>query len=272
MKTIRILSHLVIVLLCSKSLSAQTEQMTVSLSNPGKPFSLNAEVLSGSIKVSSHQGNEILIEATPVDIENEEEVNDSGEGMKRISNAKGFEISANENDNSVTIRNNSLIRRVDLSLKIPQQQVNLKLSTVNAGDIETDNIKGELEINNVTGSIKLTNISGSVVASTISGDLTVKFVSVDPDAAMAFSTLTGKIDVTLPPDIKTNLKLKSEMGDVFSDFDISIDKSQPVVNRVEKAGMYQLQVEDWIYGKINGGGPEFMMKSMQGNIYIRKTK
>jgi hypothetical protein len=182
MKTIKILSILVIAVLCNASLSAQTEKMTISLSNPGKAFSLNVEVLSGSINVSSHPGNDILIEATPVDIDNEEEVTESEDGMKRISSNKGFDISANENDNSVTIRNNSLFRRVDLTLKIPQQQVNLKLSTVNSGDIETDNIRGELEINNVTGSIKLTNISGSVVASTISGDLTVKFISVDPDA------------------------------------------------------------------------------------------
>jgi hypothetical protein len=30
--------------------------------------------------------------------------------------------------------------------------------------------------------------------------------------------------------------------------------------------MYKVSVDDWVYGKINKGGPEVMMKSMQGSI------
>jgi len=29
--------------------------------------------------------------------------------------------------------------------------------------------------------------------------------------------------------------------------------------------------DDWVYGKINGGGPEMMMKNMQGDIYVKKA-
>ena len=36
--------------------------------------------------------------------------------------------------------------------------------------------------------------------------------------------------------------------------------------------MYQLKLDDWIIGKINGGGPEVLMKNMNGNIYVRKNK
>jgi hypothetical protein len=31
-----------------------------------------------------------------------------------------------------------------------------------------------------------------------------------------------------------------------------------------------VNVENWVYGKINAGGPELMMKTMNGNIYIKK--
>ncbi len=36
--------------------------------------------------------------------------------------------------------------------------------------------------------------------------------------AMAFTSLNGVIDVTLPASTRANLKLRSDMGDVYTDF------------------------------------------------------
>jgi hypothetical protein len=69
----------------------------------------------------------------------------------------------------------------------------------------------------------------------------VKFDKVTPAKPMSFSSLNGDIDVTFPPDIKARLKLKSEQGDIYSDFDIQMQPGsrQPVVeeNR-QKSGKY----------------------------------
>ena len=143
---------------------------------------------------------------------------------------------------------------------------------MNEGDITVDNVTGELEINNVNGGITLTNISGSAVANTINGELKATFREVDNNAPMAFSTLNNRVDVTFPASVKANVKLKSDRGDIFSDFDIAIDKKQPQATRSNQSGMYRVTIEDWVYGKINGGGPEVMMKSMNGSIYVRKAK
>ena len=66
--------------------------------------------------------------------------------------------------------------------------------------------------------------------------------------------------------------MKSDRGDLFTDFDIDVDKNQPKTNRTAQSGMYRVTVEDWVSGKINGGGPEMLMKNMNGNIYVRKAK
>jgi DUF4097 and DUF4098 domain-containing protein YvlB len=142
---------------------------------------------------------------------------------------------------------------------------------VNDGEVTVENVTGELEVNNVNDKITLTNISGSVVANTVNGDVNVTFKSVDPKASMAFSTLNGDVNVTLPADTKANLKLKSDNGDVFSDFDIDIDKTPSKVDKTNEPGMYKIKKDDWVYGKINGGGPEMMMKNMQGDIYVKKA-
>jgi hypothetical protein len=49
-----------------------------------------------------------------------------------------------------------------------------------------------------------------------------------------------------------------------------IDKKPPKINNTNESGMYKIKEDDWGYGKINGGGPEIMMKNMQGNIYVTK--
>jgi hypothetical protein len=260
---------------CSTPLWAQTEQITVPLSNPGKPYSLDVHLLDGSIKVTTYSGTDIVIEVTSDAFKvtsDDKETKESENGMKRISRTDGYEIAVNENNNLVTVHNNSFNKRINLSLKVPKQDIKLTLNTVNNGDIEVTDIKGELELNNVNGAITATGISGSVVATTINEDVKVVFVSVDPGAAMAFSSLNGNVDITFPASIKANLKLKSDMGEIYSDFDVVVDKSQRNVNRTAGSGMYKLTIDDWVYGKINGGGPEFMMKNMQGNIYIRKAK
>jgi Putative adhesin len=249
--------------------SGSMEQLTVPLSSPGKPYSLKVQLLMGSIKVRSYDGKEIIINATPRNSE-EEKPKVADNGMKRISAPGGYEVTAKEADNTVTVDAGNFSKTVDLDLKIPQD-VKLKIGTVNNGEIVAENVKGELEINNVNGKITLTNISGSVVANTVNGSITVTLNSVDPKAPMAFSTLNGDVNVTLPSDTKANLKLKSDRGEVFTDFDIDIDKTPSKADKIAEPGMYKITKDDWINGKINGGGPEIIMKNMHGSIYVKKA-
>ena len=249
--------------------SGSTEQLTVPLSSPGKAYSLKVHLVTGSIKIVGYDGKDVIINVTPRGGQ-EEKSRVSENGMKRISASGGYEVTAKEADNTVTVNTGNPNKAVDLDLKVPQGG-KLKLATVNDGEIVVENVTGELEVNNVNDAITMTNISGSVVANTVNGDVTVTFITVDPKAPMAFSTLNGDVKVTLPADTKANLKLKSDNGDVFSDFDIDIDKTPSKVNKTTEPGMYKIKKDDWVYGKINGGGPEMMMKNMQGDIYVKKA-
>lgn len=250
--------------------TGSTEQLTVPLSSPGKPYTLKVHLVTGSIKVVSYDGKDILINATPRSGDEENNSKPSENGMKRISTSRGFEVTAKEADNTVTVNTGNPNKAIDLDLKIPQD-VKLKIGTVNDGKILVENVRGELEVNNVNDEIILSNISGSVVANTVNGDVIVTFNSVDPKAPMAFSTLNGDVKVTLPADTKANLKVKSDNGDVFSDFDIDIDNTPSKIDKITEPGMYKIKKDDWVYGKINGGGPEMMMKNMQGDIYVKKA-
>lgn len=248
-----------------------TETLTVPLSNPGKVYTLKVNLVTGSIRVTGYEGKEIIISASQEIDENDEDNQIAEKGMKRISSAGGYEITAKEADNVVTVSNDRVNRKIDLQLRIPQD-VKLKLGTVNDGIVSVNNVKGEIEVDNVNDDIELLKISGSAVANTVNGDITVSFVSVDPQASMAFSTLNGDINVTFPQDFKANVKIKSDMGDVYSDFNIDIDNIPMKVEKSAEPGMYKIRKDDWVYGKVNGGGPEMIFKNMHGDIYVRKAR
>lgn len=250
------------------------EQIVVPLTDPSKPGFVTVGLINGSIHVVGYSGKDIVIDAvatSPRKGHREEPADGSSNGMRRIPNGNAMEVSAEEKDNRVKVNSDSWKRGIELTIKVPQRS-SLKLNTVNNGDITVENVTGALEITNVNGAIQLTNIAGSAVANTVNGNLTATFKTIDSDVPMAFSTLNGNVDVTFPASAKASVKLKSDRGDIYSDFDIDVDKNQPKATRSNQNGMYRVTVEDWVQGKINGGGPEMMMKNMNGNIYIRKAK
>jgi len=97
---------------------------------------------------------------------------------------------------------------------------------------------------------------------------------VTPEKAMSFTSLNGNVDVTLPADLKANVKLRTDNGEVLTDFDVQLRASAtPVIqdNR-SRGGRIRIEVDRNILGSINGGGPDFTLQTMNGNIYIRKAK
>ncbi|TLV03044.1 DUF4097 family beta strand repeat-containing protein [Dyadobacter luticola] len=280
MKTKPILSLAILVALTFAQIPAwaQTESketLTIPLTDPAKPGTLNVGLITGSIHITGYAGNQVIIDAVAPQKseEKKDRPNDSeASGMKRITPRNAaLDITVTEQNNTVKINSRVPNNMTNLNIKVPQKFM-LKVSTINDGDIVVENVDGELEVKNVNGDIRLTNVSGSAVANTINGLLKVVFKSVNTTSPMAFSTLNGNVDVTLPATAKFDVKIKSDRGEIYSDFDVDVDKSAPQATRSTKDGMYKVSIEDWVKGKVNGGGGEIMMKNMNGNIYVRKAK
>jgi DUF4097 and DUF4098 domain-containing protein YvlB len=284
------MTKLIYLLICvcfSASVWAQNavkEQIVVPLSNPGKPGILEVGLTNGAIKVSGYDGKEVIVEASvPSRTNNDSDEGDkvntnnrrneksgSSEGMKRIS-SNAFSLEVEENNNSVEIQTDSWKRRIDVTVRVPKN-FSLKLSSVNYGMITVEEVNGDMEISSVNGGITLTNVSGSASVNTVNGHITASFKDITRDVPMAFTTLNGNVDVTFPSNVKVSPKIKTDSGEIFTDFDMAIDASKPKVNQKNTNGTYRVTIEDWVYGKINGGGPECMFKNMHGDIFIRKAK
>jgi hypothetical protein len=267
MKTLKYLLPLIFSTLMIPKLSLAQEQIAVPLSNPDQPGKLEVGIIRGSISVTGYDGQEVIIRYnTDEDDDNNKVTQD---GLRRISdNSAGFE--ATENKNTVRISGASPMREINFEVSVPRN-FSLYLSTVNNGDLTIANISGELELSNVNGDITLQNISGSALINTVNGDITATFNSVDNNKPMAFSNLNGDIDITFPADAKLTAKMRSEWGEVFTDFEMDVKRSDTNIKSSDgRSGGYKISVNNWIYGDINGGGPEYLFKSMRGDIYIRK--
>ena len=171
------------------------------------------------------------------------------------------------------IRTRTMKNSVDLVIQVPFS-TSLDLSSMMGGAIEVDNVKGEIEVSNMSGAVKLSSVSGTVLANSMNGSIEVTFMEVNPDTPMSFTTMNGDIDVTLPASTKANLKMKTDFGEVYSDFEITMSKAPQKAEADPEAeeGRYKIAFNKYSLGAINGGGPEFVLKTMNGDILIRKAK
>jgi DUF4097 and DUF4098 domain-containing protein YvlB len=141
---------------------------------------------------------------------------------------------------------------------------------VNGGDIEVENVLGELDLHNTNGEIHVKDVKGPVSATTVNGDVSVVFTSAMVAAPMAFSTLNGDVDVTLPATLKADVRLRSDNGEIYSDFDIQMNSPKPEIEEQREGGRFRLVVAREMTGKIQGGGPELFLKTFNGDILLRR--
>jgi DUF4097 and DUF4098 domain-containing protein YvlB len=273
-KTYKYIFFLAAVVLAAMAqpLCAQSEnKVTVPLSDPARPVNLRAHLVSGSITVKGADVKEVMVEAK---VRGHEDSGHEGrgEGMKRIPmTSTGLNIEAE--NNQVRVSTDSYQRTIDLTITVPVH-TSVSLHTVNDGNIFVSGIDGELDINDVNGEVDLKNIGGSVVAHALNGHVLVTFNRIDPQKPMAFSSLNGDIDVTFPADLKANVSLRTDNGEVYSDFDVKVQATAPqqtVEDNRGKGGKYRVKVDKTVKGTINGGGQEMQFKNFNGNIYLRKA-
>ncbi|SFR33412.1 hypothetical protein SAMN04490243_0669 [Robiginitalea myxolifaciens] len=247
----------------------QSELFEIALSRPSESGQLVLQQIEGSIRVSGYDGNTVKVKATfgsETDKKTGEPVKD---GMRKIATTSG-KVTGEESNNTVYIRNKGWNKIVDFDIQVPRN-FSLKLKTVNNGEIEVSNLSGSFELSNVNGSISLSKVSGAVTADSINGDITVDFMGVDPNASMAFSSLNGHLDVTFPSRLNARVKARSDWGDVFTDFEIAIEESQTVTSSKQSDGSVKVEVSDWVIGAIGNGGPQYLFKTYNGNVYIRQA-
>ncbi len=206
------------------------------------------------------------------DEKSEKEKQAKAAGLKAVPLA-GSGLTVEEENNVVTLEVESWRQAYDFDIKVPAG-TSLKIGGANLDGIVIENVSGEIEIESANGGIKMTNVVGPVVAESNNGDIEVVFNRVPAGKPMSFVTFHGDVDVTLPAESKASFRIKSSMGEVFTDFDLALKTAPAEAEKStgREGGKYRISLERAVLGSINGGGAEMSLQNYMGNIYIRKRK
>jgi len=302
MKTIVRLAGIIILLwaagMADNAQESQADHAVVNFSNPAKPGKVEVDISEGSITVRGYEGKDVIIDArwrervlTEKEQEPEAALAEKGEdldqeelarkkaqaekakGMKTIE-VESMGLTIEEEENVIQVNAEEGKRAVDLVIQVPFS-TSLRLSCRDdERGVTVDRVDGEIEVETSDGPIVLTNVSGPVVADSSDGEIKAVFGKVTPGKPMSFSAMDGDIDITLPLDVKASLKIKTDEGQIYTDFDVRLTPSQQKKEEDERkeGGGYRVAFEKVTLGLINGGGVEIQLTTYEGNIYVRKAK
>jgi hypothetical protein len=257
------------------------EHITKEFSVSSSTATLNVYNIDGFIKVEGYDGNKIILEIDKTI---------SGKTDKIIEQGKSeFKLNFEQENNEITAyvsepydsrpdinnRHNKDLHieynvQVNYTIKVPYS-TNLRISTINNGDVSVLDVKGEIKANNINGAITLKNVSKVYEVHTINGKVDINYVTLPPDNAKYY-TLNGDLTVIFPADLSADCTFKSFQGEFFTDFpEVEVMPSKIKKITEKEGGGTKHKLEKGSNVKIGKGGLKLNFETFNGNIYIKKV-
>jgi len=249
-------------------------QKTLTFQNPKKPKEVCVDNIFGAIEVEGYSGLEVKLTAQKIikartkdkiqkarqevtlDITEEENTIDLYvNGPFRCQNRKG-----NWRDPGYRVH-------YEFKLKVPHK-TDLILKTVTDGDITVTDIEGDFDIHNVNGKIEMSGMAGSGAAHTVNGRVRIQF-NTNPVTDCSFKTINGDIDIDFVKGLSADFRLKTFNGDAYSDFPIDYLPARPA-EKGHKGGKFIYKSDRFVGVRIDKGGPEIKMDTLNGDLLINK--
>ena len=244
-------------------------RVVVPARNSSRPRVVVASSNNGSITVKTYDGKDVIVETGNSDRSRNRGRNGAPDGMHRIDvPERGLVVE--DDDNTITIQDHTP-GGTHITITVPPD-TSLKLSSHN-GSLYAEGVHGEIDADCHNGGIKLVNVSGTVVADSQNGGINVTMDRVDAGKPSAFSSVNGTIDVTLPADLKANLKMRSSQGSIYSDFDMNVTSGRATTQKNNTSdGKFRVEFDRTVLATVNGGGTDMTFNTVNGSILIRKKK
>jgi len=226
--------------------------------------------LVGEISLQNSTGSAIVIES---DFNMERP--DRATGLKLLGTMEDnteLGVNVSEENGIVSIQGATRqVRDYKYKILIPAgMAVNLDYGSPFAKeDINVDSFTGSLEIKTLNANVKITKSSGPFTVNTISGDVEVVFDKISQNEPISLASVSGLIDVTMPASDKANIEISTINGNVYNNLDLK-STAKPVEKNQLAYGLSAIQTQGGNSYTLNGGGQKVYLKSISGNIYLRK--
>ena len=157
----------------------------------------------------------------------------------------------------------------DFTVQAPRG-TNVRLRTINRGNIRVENIAGTFDVENINGGLELLEVSGSGHAYALNRPVKVLF-SGNPAAASDFGSLNGDVDISFRPGLSADLWMKTFNGHAYTDFDVSALPGRAGV-REQRDGKFVYKTSEFFGVRAGNGGPELKFDAFNGDIRIRNRE
>ncbi|MEP0985830.1 DUF4097 family beta strand repeat-containing protein [Ekhidna sp.] len=252
-----------LILLTSVNVMAQEKNFTYQVKGNAAETWLEIENLFADIKIEGTSGSEIKIES-----KNYKGLPEKAKGLKPLSATgpenTGIGLSISQDGNKISLSGaHRKADDADYTLYLPKNlKVKINYNSWQAGDVVIKGMAGEVEAKSQVGDLKFIDVTGPIVAHTLSSDLEVTFTSLSSMSPSSLSSTSGDIDVTFPGSVKGTFKMSTVSGGVYTGFDFDFGEDAKL-NRVGGQNAT---------GKLNGGGVEVTLRTVSGDIYVRKAE
>jgi len=201
----------------SVELSTAGTPTHLKFSDPAKPGTVKLRVVWGDVTVTGADSPDVTVVAN---IKNRSAPERRPDGLRRLDSEISY--TASEKDNVVTIEIGGDPRAAasgaHLDLTVPRNTSVVVKSSI-GGNTTVRNIAGDIEIHSLNGEVRLDQINGSALVDTMNGGIDASFTKVAEGRPLSFTSMNGEINVRIPADTKANVRLRTQNGAVYTDFD-----------------------------------------------------
>jgi len=163
--------------------------------------------------------------------------------------------------------NNNYSFSFDFDVRVPKD-ADIKITTVNDGDIHVKNVHGKLKVNNVNGSISLENILGQTKAHTVNGEVTAHYAT-NPAGNSSYKSINGDIKVICANNLSAIVDYQSMNGDFYTNYDIEYlpNKIKKTEKKKHSKTVYHLSHKPQL--KIGSGKIKISFETLNGDMTIK---
>jgi hypothetical protein len=159
--------------------------------------------------------------------------------------------------------------KMDFILQVPRN-IDIRLKTVNEGNVLVKDIAGSFSVHNVNGRIEMFDLAGSGQARTVNGPVKVSFRE-NPREKSDFGTVNGAVELTFVRGLSADFRFKTFNGHIYSDFEMTSLPARPV-NSEQHNGHFVFRADRFTGGRVGSGGPEIKADNINGEIRVLERK
>ncbi len=142
-------------------------------------------------------------------------------------------------------------------VKLPRRLQHIGLSAMN-GDVKLTGVRGNIEITAQRGDIKLEDVGGALTTKTLTGNTKIVLAANAPgDAPQSFNAISGNIEVQLGDETNAEVRADTTSGEIKIDDELGLQVEKRLVGQ-------------HLAGRLGQGGPPLVLKTVSGNIKIKK--